>query len=111
MVYPGRPSSHEPDPELAQWTASGHRLPEHVKAYVVREYQAGRSLSELAEITGRSHGAVRNILERAGVPRRGRGAPQVREAPRRWCSVSGPRTGSMHTRTRRRSRRRPGLLP
>lgn len=39
----------------------------------MREYVVGQSLRELAEITGRSHGAVRNILQRAGVPRRGRG--------------------------------------
>ena len=77
VPYPGRPSSHEPNSELAHWTATGHYLPLQVKNYIVREYQAGRSLRELAEITGRSHGAVRNILQRAGVPRRGPGAPQV----------------------------------
>ncbi|WP_366942473.1 helix-turn-helix domain-containing protein [uncultured Serinicoccus sp.] len=77
MPYPGRPSSHDADPELAGTAAPGRCLPDHVKAYVVREYEAGRSLRELAELTGRSHGAVRNILQRAGVPRRGRGAPPV----------------------------------
>ncbi|WP_130012125.1 helix-turn-helix domain-containing protein [Serinicoccus sediminis] len=77
MPYPGRTSTHEPDPELARWAAPGHNLPDDVKAYIVREYQAGRSLRELAEITGRSHGAVRNILQRAGVPRRGRGASRL----------------------------------
>lgn len=77
MPYPGRPFSHEPDPELARWTQPGHYLPEDVKTFIVREYLAGRSLRELAEITGRSHGALRNILERAGVPRRGRGASRI----------------------------------
>ncbi|WP_418314017.1 helix-turn-helix domain-containing protein [Serinicoccus hydrothermalis] len=46
----------------------------------MREYQAGRSLRELAKITGRSHGAVRNILERAGLRRRGRGAAPLRDS-------------------------------
>ncbi|PZU40259.1 MAG: transcriptional regulator [Arsenicicoccus sp.] len=55
-----------------------HYLPKDVKTFLVREYLAGRSLRELTEITGRSHGAVRNILERAGAPRRGRGASRVK---------------------------------
>lgn len=80
MPYPGRPSTYDPDPELAQWAATGRFLPDDVKAFVVREYEAGRSLREIAEVTGRSHGAVRNILQRAGVPRRGRGAPKVSNA-------------------------------
>lgn len=77
VPYPGRPSSHDADPELARSATPGRYLPDEVKAYVVGEYEAGRSLRELAELTGRSHGAVRNILQRAGVPRRGRGAPPI----------------------------------
>ena len=56
---------------------SGHRIDPAVQDFIVREYQAGRSLRELAEMTDRTHGAVRNVLDRAGVPRRGRGAPKV----------------------------------
>ncbi|WP_366942475.1 helix-turn-helix domain-containing protein [uncultured Serinicoccus sp.] len=37
---------------------------------------------ELAEVTGRSHGAVRNILERGAVPLRGRGAGRFRPLTR-----------------------------
>lgn len=78
MPYPGRPATHEHDPELARWTQPGHYLPEDVKRFIVHEYLAGRSLRELIEITGRSHGAVRDELQRAGVPRRGRGASRIR---------------------------------
>lgn len=88
MPYPGRPSSHDADPELARSAAPGRYLPDEVKAYVVREYEAGRSLRELAELKGRSHGAVRNILQRAGVPRRGRGAPPI--APSRPLEALTP---------------------
>ncbi|PKZ40776.1 hypothetical protein CYJ76_11245 [Kytococcus schroeteri] len=49
---------------------SGHRIDPAVRDFIVRVYQAGRSLRELAEITDRTHGAVRNVLDRAGVPRR-----------------------------------------
>jgi predicted transcriptional regulator len=43
-------------------------------AYVAREYPAGRSLRELAELTGRSQTAVRRALDELGIPRRRRGA-------------------------------------
>ncbi|WP_442929165.1 helix-turn-helix domain-containing protein [Modestobacter sp. VKM Ac-2985] len=45
-----------------------------VEAFVRDEYAAGRSLREIAELTGRSHSAVRNILDKHGVERRPVGA-------------------------------------
>lgn len=46
--------------------------------FVAREYQEGRSLRELAELTGRTQTAVRRALDEAGVRRRGRGAQPIR---------------------------------
>ncbi|GAA3722703.1 hypothetical protein GCM10022399_43840 [Terrabacter ginsenosidimutans] len=46
-------------------------------AVCAKQYDAGRSIHELAELTGRSHSAVRRALDQAGVPRRGRGALAV----------------------------------
>jgi predicted transcriptional regulator len=50
-----------------------------VEAFIVEEYAAGRSLRELAELTDRSFSAVRNILTRHGIHRRGTGAAAVLE--------------------------------
>lgn len=47
--------------------------------FVAREYGAGRSLRELAELTGRTQTAIRRALDQAGVERRGRGASRVPE--------------------------------
>ena len=49
-------------------------------AFVAGEYERGRSLRELAELTGRTQTAVRRALYQAGVRRRGRGARPVSEA-------------------------------
>jgi hypothetical protein len=46
--------------------------------FVATQYKAGRSLRELAELTGRSQTAIRRALDAAGVPRRSRGAYPVR---------------------------------
>jgi hypothetical protein len=51
-----------------------------VEAFTVEQYAAGRSLRQLAELTDRSFSAVRNILYRRGVHRRGAGAEALREA-------------------------------
>ena len=48
-----------------------------VEAFVLEQYAGGRSLREIAELTDRSHSAVRNILDKHGVRRRGRGATVV----------------------------------
>lgn len=79
MPYPGRSSSFTVEPRFEGTSASGRYLPPQVRDYIIEQYRAGRSLREVAELTGRTHGAVRNVLERAGVPRRGRGAPAVRD--------------------------------
>lgn len=50
-----------------------------VEAFIVAGYAAGRSLRELAELTDRSFSAVRNVLTRHGVQRRGAGAAVLRE--------------------------------
>ncbi|MFC8502477.1 helix-turn-helix domain-containing protein [Pedococcus sp. NPDC057267] len=50
-------------------------------AFVAREYEAGRSLRELAELTDRTQSAVRRALDQAGVTRRPRGAQRAYERP------------------------------
>ncbi|MGY1706411.1 helix-turn-helix domain-containing protein [Geodermatophilus sp. SYSU D00697] len=55
-----------------------------VERFVVEQYASGRSLRELAELTGRSFSAVQKILDRHGVRRRGVGAARLpAEEPRR----------------------------
>lgn len=49
-------------------------------SYAAREYESGRSLRELAELTGRSQTAVRRALAQAGVRRRGPGARRIRDS-------------------------------
>ncbi|MDP9458691.1 MAG: helix-turn-helix domain-containing protein [Actinomycetota bacterium] len=49
-----------------------------VEAFIVEQYAAGRSLRELSELTDRSFSAVRNVLDRRGIRRRGSGATTVR---------------------------------
>jgi hypothetical protein len=46
--------------------------------FIVEQYAAGRSLRELSELTDRSFSAVRNILDRRGIRRRGAGAAELR---------------------------------
>ncbi|MGY1832607.1 helix-turn-helix domain-containing protein [Geodermatophilus sp. SYSU D01180] len=75
VPYPPRPLLR-PLPEFA---GSAHPRPDlalqrSVEDYIRREYAAGRSLRELAELTDRSHSAIRNILDKHGVRRRGVGA-------------------------------------
>ncbi|WP_239523876.1 helix-turn-helix domain-containing protein [Geodermatophilus normandii] len=53
-----------------------------MEAFVVEWYLAGRSLRELGELTERWFGAVRNILSKADVPRRGSGASVLRSSTR-----------------------------
>lgn len=43
--------------------------------FAAAEYRNGRSLREIAELTGRTQTAVRRALDEIGVPRRGPGAP------------------------------------
>ena len=45
--------------------------------FVAKEYPAGRSLRELAELTGRTQTAVRRALDELGIQRRSRGAGSI----------------------------------
>ena len=80
VPYPPRPQLR-PMPEFAG-TASPRPDPAvqaQVETFIVEQYAAGRSLRELAELTDRSFSAVRKILTRHGVHRRGSGASVLRE--------------------------------
>ena len=75
MVYPGR-SVHDALPQF-RGTATTRPTPEQraeLLDFVAREYAAGRSLRELAELTDRTQSAIRRALDQTGVRRRGRGA-------------------------------------
>jgi hypothetical protein len=78
LVYPSR-KIHD---VLPQFTGTNVTRPTaeqraELLAFVAREYPAGRSLRELAELTGRTQTAVRKALDELGIPRRGRGAPAI----------------------------------
>jgi hypothetical protein len=53
-----------------------------VERFVLEQYAAGRSLREIAELTDRSHSAIRNILDKHGVRRREVGAAPTRDTER-----------------------------
>jgi predicted HTH domain antitoxin len=53
-----------------------------VETFIVEQYEAGRSLRQLAELTDRSFSAVRNILTRRSVRRRSSGAAVLRASGR-----------------------------
>jgi hypothetical protein len=75
VPYPPRPQLR-PLPEFAG-TPSPRPDPAvqaRVETFVVEQYAAGRSLRELSELTDRSFSAIRNILQRHGIRRRGTGA-------------------------------------
>lgn len=83
MPYPPRPHLR-PLPEF-RGTASPRPDPAvqaRVETFIVEQYQAGRSLRQLAELTDRSFSAVRNILTRRSVHRRSSGATVQRESSR-----------------------------
>jgi ATP-dependent exoDNAse (exonuclease V) alpha subunit len=78
LVYPGR-KVHDVLPQFANTkvikpTAEQRAL---LLAYVATEYPAGRSLRELAELTGRTQTAIRRALDEMGVSRRRRGAATI----------------------------------
>ena len=78
MTYPSRPVLQV----LPQFvgTAGVRQTPvqrERLLVFVAQQYSEGRSLRELAELTGRTQAAVRRALDQAGVPRRDRGAPTI----------------------------------
>ncbi|QNG37427.1 helix-turn-helix domain-containing protein [Geodermatophilaceae bacterium NBWT11] len=78
MPYPPRP---QPQP-LCEFAGTAAPRPDpavqaRVEAFILAAYAEGRSLRELAELTDRSHSAVRNILSKHGVLRRPAGAAPV----------------------------------
>lgn len=78
MPYPARPSLSVL-PQFAN-TAGVRQSAEQraaLLAFVSAQYAAGRSLRELAELTGRTQTAVRRALDQAEVPRRPAGAPKA----------------------------------
>jgi hypothetical protein len=79
MAYPSRPTLKT----LPQFrgTAGTRQTPQQraqLLAFVAAEYAAGRSVHELAELTGRTQTAVRRALDQAGVPRRPVSAARLR---------------------------------
>lgn len=82
MPYPPRPQLRP----LPQFVGTNRPRPDpavqaDVEHFVLHEYAQGRSLRQIAELTDRSHSAVRNILEKHGVRRRGSGAASLQSAP------------------------------
>lgn len=93
MPYPSR-KVHPVLPEFDGTATSRGQTPEQrqrLREFVATEYRGGRSLRELAELTGRTQTAVRRALDESGVPRRRVGAPQV-NAPTRTPDISLERT-------------------
>lgn len=79
MAYPPRPTL-QPLPRFAGTSTSrpSPQLRDDLAAFVLEQYDAGRSLREIAELADRSHSAIRNLLQRRGVLRRERGAKPLR---------------------------------
>lgn len=78
MVYPGR-NVLDPLPRFACANRySPHpQLRAELAAFVREQYEAGRSLRDISELTGRSWSWVRKELARQGVVRRGHDANRV----------------------------------
>ena len=79
MPYPARPVL-EVLPEFVGTVSTRPTPAQRARliAFCAEQYEAGRSIHELAELTGRTQTAVRRALDQAGVRRRSRGAPAVR---------------------------------
>ncbi|SDY86024.1 hypothetical protein SAMN05661080_04833 [Modestobacter sp. DSM 44400] len=80
MPYPPRPQLR-PLPRFAGSARTGtvlsRQLQEQLEAFVVEQYAGGRSLREIAELVDRTPTAVRRVLDKHQVPRRGRGAARI----------------------------------
>ncbi|WP_442937467.1 helix-turn-helix domain-containing protein [Nocardioides sp. URHA0020] len=77
MPYPSRPVLDA----VAEFRGSATTRPSpeqrrRLLEFVAAQCRAGRSLREIAELADRTQSAVRRILDQAGVPRRGQGAPK-----------------------------------
>lgn len=83
MAYPSRPRL-EVLPQFRGDTKTQRQWFQlaRLDRFVAEQYTAGRSLRELAELTGRTQKAIRDSLNRTGTPRRGRGAPPISAASR-----------------------------
>ena len=80
MAYPGRPvltalPEFQGSATVRQSAEQRARLLE----FAAEQYQAGRSLRQIAELTDRSQSAVRRALRQAGVQSRASGAPSTTE--------------------------------
>lgn len=92
MPYPPRPQL-QPLPEFRGTATSRPSADLHAQlvAFVLAEYNAGRSLREIAELTDRSFSAIRNTLDRHGVRRRPPGAlPQKQPRKQRAPGIPAP---------------------
>lgn len=78
MAYPGR-KVHDVLPQFVGTNVIKPTAEQRAEllAFVAKEYPSGRSLRELAELTGRTQGAIRRALDQVGVQRRGRGAVPI----------------------------------
>lgn len=92
MPYPLRPTRAVlPQFEGAASTRQSREQRERLLDFCAVEYRAGRSIHELAEVTGRSQAAVRRALDQAGVPRRRRGAYRLSAESEREPAAGGDR--------------------
>lgn len=78
VPYPPRPQLRP----LTEFAGTADPRPDpavqaRVEVFIVEQYLAGRSLRELSELTDRSFSAVRNILAKRDIHRRGAGAARL----------------------------------
>jgi len=80
VPYPPRPQLR-PLQDFAGTARTGtvpsHELQERLETFVVEAYGSGRSLREIGELVDRSQTAIRRVLDKHQVPRRGRGAARI----------------------------------
>ena len=80
------PNPPRPQLRAEQWAAGTARsgttaaggVQGQLEAFIVDQYQRGRSLREVAESVDRSQTAIRRVLDKHAVPRRPRGAAVLR---------------------------------
>lgn len=77
MAYPACPRLAP----LPEWRGTALRLRgaelDRLKAFMISQYETGRSLRQIAELTDRSFSDVRSILAGSGVQRRSVGAQVI----------------------------------
>ena len=78
MAYPGRPVlTALPEFQGSATVRQSAEQRARLLAFAAEQYQAGRSLRQIAELTDRSQSAVRRALRQAGVQSRASGAPST----------------------------------